>query len=255
MKYFAKIIVSFLLLTACASTTENKLPQKDELTRFFKVCESDIKKAVEVIRKHKIAEILNHFLIMGGGGKKYYLLEKENISEMILAVTEGTYSDLLLLNSNGTVIYAMKNDDLFSKSLKNGLAESSLNKCFVNSSSGVLHIEDISIFPPLTENKSLLVSYPDIAEGQIKGIFIIQINHEIIENVFTRKIQIIGSDGLYRICDTSENILTPYPYMNNVDIEGLNNGQMRSFLCGEKMCSLYRFKFSTLDWAVILPAQ
>ena len=67
---------------------------------------------LDVVMEEEIVKNLTHLHRMDYGGRKYYLLERENITKMIQAVTEGTYTDLILVNKKGIIIYTMNNDDI-----------------------------------------------------------------------------------------------------------------------------------------------
>ena len=85
------LIISVVLFLSCASpekqvSTPVILESAIDLSTlegFFRTTESDALKAKQVVEKDKIIFNLTHLKLMNTGGRKYYLLERENITEMI----------------------------------------------------------------------------------------------------------------------------------------------------------------------------
>ena len=84
--------------------------QKDVLADFFSRCEQDIERAGQVVVQEDIIKNLTHLHRMDSGGRKYYILERDAISRMIHSVTQDIYSDFIIINDNGTIIYTAHND-------------------------------------------------------------------------------------------------------------------------------------------------
>ncbi len=232
-------------------TKEPDTSESGELTRFFNICRHDIRKSMKIIADNKMIGMLTYLKKMDMEGKKYYLLERENLTAMIKSVTEGTYSDLILMNSSGVIIYTMKNDDIFGKSVKLHLKESALNTCFNKSSEIGFYIDDVSIFPPGSNNPKLFVSLPDKREDSIKGVFVIQIDIEIICSLFKKIPVIIGKDGNYRIDENIDNILKPYNYFDSIDIQSLEKNGKQKAVIDKKNYIYYPFSFDNLSWIII----
>ena len=255
MKYF---IIIFLIITmiGCKEQVRKQpqavTPEIGELTGFFSICKTDIKKAVKIVSDYKMVANLTHLRRMDTGGKKYYILERDNLTEMIMAVTEGTYSDLILINKSGFIIYTMKNNDLFGKHVKHHYKDTSLLNCFNRSMNG-FHIEDVSMFPDENGQPSVLVAYPDIGENQVRGVFIIQIDTEIISSILKNESIVIGTDGKYRIDKNPDNLYKPYLYFNKIDTEKLKAQQKFQFKNEGKIYTCYPFSYNILDWIIIYP--
>jgi len=255
-KIFYFIIFSMVILN-CTSKQIPEKPQQistlesDELTRFFNICSSDIQKAMNVIADNKMIGMLTYLKKMDMEGRKYYLLERENLTEMIKSVTEGTYSDLILINNLGVIIYTMINDDIFGKSVKSHLKDTALNTCFKKSSEIGFYIDDISMFPPKSRNPKIFVSLPDKRDDSIKGVFIIQIDIEIINSQFKKIPVVIGRDGNYRIDKNIDNILTPYYAFEKINIESLSRPGQQIMVIDNKNYIYYPFNFNNLSWIII----
>jgi hypothetical protein len=230
--------------------TQYASDEADRLTKFFQMCNSDIRKAVDIIAAHKMSGMLTHLKKMDMDGKKYYLLEREHLTEMIKSVNEGTYSDLILINNKGVIIYTMTNDDIFGKHVKYHLKDSALERCFDNSANG-FYLTDVVRFPPDNGNAAIFAAFPDKTDDYIKGVFVIQINMEIIDALFEKKTVIIGSDGNYRLDKDLGNIFKPYKYLDKIDLVKAGNTGKGEFEIQNKKYHFYSFNYGTLSWIII----
>src|SRR4030042_4555789 len=129
MKKSFLFIVSLFLISSCATIQAPGFIDITSLKGLFKLCESDLEKAKKVIIEKDLVKILSHLQKMDSGGKKYYLLEREAITSMIKSVTEGVYSDFILINRDGTVVYTMANDKLFAGNVRTPLVKQALASC------------------------------------------------------------------------------------------------------------------------------
>ena len=96
-----RLIFLIFILLQCASPSQKTIvveTPNDDLTNFFRQCESDIQRAKRVIIDRNIVMKLSHFHKMDFGGRKFYLLERESITKLIKSVTEGIYSDIILIS-------------------------------------------------------------------------------------------------------------------------------------------------------------
>jgi hypothetical protein len=250
-------LIFILILSSCTTKQipEDKVkysnPEIDKLTKFFEICNADIQKAVKVIAENKMAGVLTFLKKMDMEGKKYYLLERENLTAMIKAVTEGTYSDLILINNSGVIIYTMINDEIFGKSVKTHLKDSALNICFNKSSEAGFYIDDVSMFPPNSGTPKIFVSLPDKRDNSIKGIFVIQIDIEILASLYTKIPVIIGKDGIYRLDKDVGNILKPYNFFEKINIDKLDTLKKQTIQIDNNYYNYYPFDYNSLSWIVI----
>ena len=257
MKKIITILIFISILSACSSKQiqEIKLkPQQTDinnLTKFFTTCKTDIQNAVKIISDNKMIGMLTHLKKMDMEGKKYYLLERENLTSMIKSVTEGTYSDLILINSSGVIIYTMVNDEIFGKSIKTHLKDTALNICFYKSSESGFYIEDVSFFPPNSGMPKIFVSFPDERDNFTKGVFIIQIDTEIILSAYKTIHSIVGKDGKYRMDKNTENILKPCDFFAKIYKDNMSNSINPNIEIGNTVYNYYPFNFDNLDWIII----
>ena len=219
---------------------------------FFRRCEKDINRAREVIIKRDLIKNLTHLQNMDSGGKKYYLLERENITGMIKAVTENTYHDFILINKSGTVIYTMKSDDLFGKNVRTTLKSTPLNRCYENRNSGI-HLEDMSISESLGNIYAIFISTKVTGDNSFPGIFILQVGADKIAELLSKKTAVIGTDGRYRIIHDREKMLLDYPYADRITVgAGPENDRIYRFNLPGKGDIHYRFfKFKNLSWIIV----
>lgn len=180
----------------------------DPLHAFFTLCEQDMARATAVIEKRALIDNLTHLQLMNSGGDRFYLLEREGITEMLRAVTQGNYSDFILVNGSGTVVYTMANDDLFAKNLKTYKPDSPLGRCF-GGRKAPLHLEDVSEFPWSSGHYRMLIAGEVYRQGAPRGVFILQVDMEKILCAAGEGTVIASMDGLVRVDARKESLLNP----------------------------------------------
>ncbi|MFC1671218.1 hypothetical protein ACFL20_12575 [Spirochaetota bacterium] len=245
-----RLILLLLILLQCTSPSKKTVVTEtpnDDLTKFFRQCESDIQRAKKVIIDNNIVMKLSHFQKMDSGGKKFYLLERESITKMINSVTEGIYSDIILINKPGKIIYTMENDNLFGKNVNGSLRETSLNRCYTNKNEDV-HLEDVSFLPDNPGKYLIFVSGKVKGGMTFPGILILQINIKKIKSLLKHKSEVIGYDGNYRI-SSNNGIKTRYKHFNKID---LKEKKLNRFQVDNNTLVLYNsFKFKNISWIIL----
>ncbi len=222
------------------------------LEDFFNRCMSDIIRAKKVIVESDIVKMLTHFQNMNAGGKRYYILEKENITSMIEAVTKNVYSDFILINKKGRIIYTRSNDDIFSKNVRTHLVNTPLSRCYENRKKGI-YVEDVSTLRPSIENHSMFISIRVGGGNSYPGIFVLQFNPDRIKEILNDKTEIIGRDNRYRISYTMDNLLSIYRYSDKIDMRlPSNKKDIYSFSTSDHKNFDYKFfNFKNLNWIVV----
>ncbi len=220
-------------------------PLDGRLASFFTLCAKDAESGAKVVQKHDIVKMLTHFLRMDGGGKKYYLLEREHISEMILAVTEGLYSDFILINRHGVVVYSRENDDIFGKNVRSALSDSPLARCFARQDQD-LYIEDVAVFPPGSGRYGIFVSSRIVVEDSFHGILVLQAGIEKVEGYLDGKTEILDYEGRYRISPRRELIMTEHPLY-----ERMKQGASGSLSADGKRFDYHPFEFRGIRWLIV----
>ncbi|MBP7604034.1 MAG: hypothetical protein KBA15_08910 [Spirochaetes bacterium] len=220
-------------------------PLEGRLAEFFNLCARDASSGARVVEKHDIVKMLTHFLRMDGGGKKYYLLEREHISEMILAVTEGLYSDFILINRHGVVVYSRENDEIFGKNVRTGLSESPLARCFAQQDRA-LHVEDVAVFPSGSGRYGIFISSRIEVENTFHGIFILQAGVEKVEGYLDAGTEIVDYEGRYRVTPRKELMLSDHPLR-----ERMKPGVPGQFTDGAKKYESTPFEFNGIRWMIV----
>ncbi|MCP4134313.1 MAG: hypothetical protein GY754_25285 [bacterium] len=230
-----------------------KIIQKDKLTRFFEMCETDVKNAKTVIVDQDIVKNLSHLLNMGHGGKKYYLLEREAITKVILSVTKGVYSDYILINKKGRLIYTMRNDDIFGENVRGSqLKTTPLHRCYQNRNKEV-YFEDLTSFPSISEEYSIFISIKVKGKNSFPGIFILQLNINKIARLLEKDTTIIGKDGKYRVPPKhNDTNYFSYEHFNKIDLAGLNGDKTGEFEKPGGDKAVYKlFAYRNINWIII----
>ena len=219
------------------------------LEKFFKRSESDTSRAGAVIQRHNIIQQLTHLKLMDKGGKKFYLLERENITEMINSVTEGIYLDYILINKYGEIIYTKSNDSIFGTNVNEGYVETPLKKCFSNK--GEIYFEDVALITPSSKTYSLYVSSPVYVQNSFHGILVMQIDISKIHELLERETDVINREGLIKVTSDRariNSIISNYTNFNINEIE--KKGSMSILASGEEI-DLRAFNFKSISWILV----
>lgn len=239
---FIVLIISSCSTEAVKIKVDNGLSGK--IKSFLVRTELDSKNAGSIIEKHKIIQQLTHLRRMNNGGKKFYLLEKENITEMINAVTVGVYDDYVLINKHGRLIYSRSNDDLFGVDIKHGFEDSPLYRLFLSSKNRI-HFHDISPMSSQRHGANLYVSVPVFVQNNFHGILILTINYKKLNEYSGIKFQIIDDRGIIRVSQEYSNIYKGYDQFAQV------KGNAGSFRFGGKTTYYDHLKYRDLSWYLL----
>lgn len=225
---------------------------KDNFILFFEQCEKDINSAAHVIIEKDIVKNLTHLQNMDHDGKKYYILERENITKMIQSVTEGVYDDFILLNEQGKILYTKKNDGIFAKNVKSNLKDTPLLKCYNNKEKKV-HFEDVALFGNEMEH-FIFLSRPVKGKNSFAGTFILQLKTERVAALLKEKTAVIGHDTLVRLSNMGLEPFKPYADAESLNLLTGNSDwsdiKTASTPSGKKLEYRY-FDFHDLKWLVI----
>ncbi len=251
--------ILFLLIVfalSCSAPPVKKETAKAEqdtnissLEKFFKRSESDSLRAGEVIQKRNIIQQLTHLKLMDKGGKKYYLLERENITAMISAVTEGIYLDYILINKHGDIIYTKNNNSLFGTNVNEGYEATPLKKCF--SMKRGVYFEDVSLLTPASTTYSLYVSAPVYVEQNFHGILVLQIDISKIKEILEKDTDVINRDGIIKITSDYSRINSRIPGYSDLNLDKTDkDGRPISVISTGEM-DLKPFNFNSIQWLLV----
>jgi hypothetical protein len=247
------LLMCLMTFPSCRSISpaEDTAPAgaQGNLERFFRVREKDLSNALSVIRERDLIKILTHLHKMNEGGKKYYLLERESITEMIRAVTEDIYSDFILVNRHGVVIYTREDDDIFGKNVTTSLKDSPMNRCFQKKNG--ITIEDAVEYPVRSGRYCMHVSPEVIVKEEYHGIFMLQVGIDRISEILEKDTFITDRNGLFRIHADRSMMLTPFASIDRV-LQGEKRAGGPSFVIEDSgQYEVTPFSYRNLNWLVI----
>ncbi len=190
-------IMLALYALSCAVAPVSLGPKADSLKKLIMRCAADIERAKRVVRDRDLIKTLTHLQAMDNGGKKYYLLEKETITGMLLSVTEGAYADIILVNRDGRVVYTRESDDIFNRNARK-LDRTPLAECFDNRGKWALF--SCAGRLPSDPGKNCVALSSTVSGGNtMPGVFIALIDAEKIREIIGAEDAILNSDGEYLI--------------------------------------------------------
>ncbi|HPS87457.1 MAG TPA: hypothetical protein PLY36_11970 [Spirochaetota bacterium] len=247
------ILIFSVILLSCGTQPVKVADVKSgdiaSLDSFFKRSELDSSKAGAVIEKYKIIQHLTHLWKMDRGGKKYYLLEKDDITEMINSVTEGIYLDYILINKNGDIVYTRKNDELFGTNVNHGYEATPLQKCFLNRTG--VYFEDVAFLSPSSKIYSLYISSPVYVEGNFHGVLILQVGVNKISGILEPETEILSRDGIIRVSSLEEKVFSKYPEFEGIDMKSLDRDGAVFLNSTEGKHKFLKFSFKEINWIII----
>lgn len=217
------------------------------LEDFFRRSDNDAFMAMQVIEKHRIIQHLTHLKKMNAGGRKYYLLEKDSITEMIRSVTKGIYLDYILINRHGDIIYSRSNDSLFGQDVNSGYESTPLKRCFSTRGTET-YFDDVSTITPGSSVYSLFVSRPVYVEQSFHGVLILQVDIRKIAELLERGTDIISREGIVRVSGGSTRILSRHNSFSRI---GLDDKPEGSFTDGGERIFYRSFNFRNISWIVL----
>jgi hypothetical protein len=247
MKPYALIL--FVFLFSC-TTLPVSPPDVRLLRRFFERCASDLEKAKRVIIDRDLIKNLTHLQLMDNGGRRYYLLERENITALIRSVTEGAYSDFIIINKSGTVVYSMRNNDLFAGNVLANFKHTVLDACYEHRAISP-YIGRASRLPG-DNAYTIPVSAKVTGEGTMPGIFVLVIKISKINNIIGKGSFIVDSEGDYAVTRDHSKINTRFEGFDRIDVAVLSNKALLRITGptgGTGWCQPLRY--SNLNWIII----
>ena len=249
-----KFLVLLIIIISIGCSREVKSPETSaanmdvkNLEDFFKRSDNDALKAMEVIEKHRIIQHLTHLKRMNSGGRKYYLLEKDSITEMIRSVTEGIYLDYILINRHGDIIYSRSNDSLFGQDVNSGFESTPLKRCF-SMRGAETYFDDVSTITPGSSVYSLFVSRPVYVEESFHGILILQVDIRKIAELLESETDIISREGIVRVTGNNTRILSHHTSFSRISPQAETGGFFRE---GGNTVHFIPFNFKNISWIVL----
>ncbi len=253
---FRILCLLLLFAVSCSAPPVTKMIKKVEpdtnlsnLEKFFIRSESDSLRAGKVIEKYNIIQQLTHLKLMDRGGKKFYLLERENITEMINSVTEGIYLDYVLVNKHGEIIYTKNNNSLFATNVNEGYEDTPLKKCFAMKKG--VYFEDVSLITPTAGTYSLYVSAPVYVQQNFHGILILQIDISKINALLEKDTDVINREGIVKITSDSAKINSKIVNYSNINLDEMDKKGILSMDTATEEMEIKPFNFKSISWIIV----
>jgi hypothetical protein len=246
----ASIILTGLFTPGCSSLTP-ATPSGEPLKVFFGQCEQDINRAADVVLEHDLVKNLTHLSDMNRGGRKYYILERESTTRMINAVTAGIYSDYILINRHGRVVYTRTNDRIFGMNVRGSYLQSTpLRRCYENREG--IHIEDSSRISSNDNGYYLFISRKVSGENTMPGILILQVNVERLQQLLSKETVAIDLTGRLRLSRNQDHISRPYDHADLINLDPSPEERMKNHLVRSRTPLSYRyFDYRNLSWVLV----
>jgi hypothetical protein len=205
MKYLLPSIL-FLFIFSCAGVQKEKVkaPDLKGLTGFFTTFENDMKNSTSTIAKQDLIKSLTHLLRMASGGTKYYPLERDALTKMINELASYQYSECILLNKNGVIIYSMYEDDMLSKKADYYPKSIGIIHNNIKDSDGFI-LDDLAILGKEGKKALLFGMNINTAEG-FQGILVAGIEIEKIIEYAEIKETVVNSAGIIMMDSSVDNL-------------------------------------------------
>jgi len=146
----------------------------------------DIGNASKIVIDNDLVLNLTHLQRMNDGGRKYYILEKETISYLLSSVTRNIYSDIILVNREGIVVYTMRDDGIFAKNVREMVPPSPLLGPFAGGMAGKITVEKYPGMPGGT-GVSRAIASPLVKNAETSGVIIFVTDTGVREEKLARK--------------------------------------------------------------------
>ncbi len=247
-----KILILYSVIIFSMSCSNNITRQTDEadpLKIFFNTCVSDIGKAKKVIQDNDLVKNLSHLQSMDHGGKKYYLLERESITKMLKSVTEGLYSDYILINKPGFVIYSMVKDEFFGKNIKSNLKKTALSKCHLNHELEYF-IEDTFLSSERDPEKFLYFSSTVQGGNTNPGVLVLEVDPMKIIELTGVKSRILNLKGEVIISENNNEIGKLFKHVELINLNPVYD-KIFSFKANKIRYRYKFFKYLNIEWIIL----
>ncbi len=190
----------YILLFFCFSCAENEIRKKPSYDRLYSLMTEtfeNLASASETISSKNLIKNLSHLNRMNYGGSHYYPLEREAITDIIKSLSSSDFSECILLNAEGKIIYTMKDDDILGKSYAS-FAASPLPSLFSKAVTGEQSLFDFSIFPSSSAEPSVFFAVPVKDKDKIIGVLIAAVSSDKIKNSVSNLAMITDKNSIIR---------------------------------------------------------
>ncbi len=231
MKNLYIIIVLSLILSCSTSPVEKGGISINTYSNFIKLFfdryVEDLHRAESVVHQRDLIKNLSHLQKMNAGGKRYYLLERESITELLQSITIEKYRDIILTGPGGRVLYTMHEDSLFNTIISRNDDHSALYQCYKNSIQGNTYIHPPSEYPGLSSRVLMFISYPVKTGGELSGLLIAAIDPALLVSEKPGNVMVLDSSGKIALTTISEELGKPVIPEKLIEDHGKSPTQLR----------------------------
>jgi len=215
-----RIVIILLFFTFSLSCTKEIVKQSippdiSALERFFTVFEKDMANTSRVISEQELVKNLSHLLKMNFGGNRYYPLEREALTKMIRELVSYDYTECVLINKSGTIIYSMVDDKLLA--VKAETLTKNIGIIFSHAKTGTPYLFDTAVFPVLSGEHRILFGMPVFRGAETEGVIIAALKTSDAVKVSGVTKSIVDSDGVIRLDPNDAKILTQCKECSSVE--------------------------------------
>ena len=246
------IILLLAIFIGCAKniTTDPKL-EEDKLHAFFRRVKLDLNNYGNIAIQEDFIKFLGHFQYMDSGGKRYYLLERENITRMVESVTQQIYSDYILINNRGNVVYSRSNNYIFANNIGQRVSDTLfltnlLNNNFRYYIAGPLRIEG-------SPSKRVILVCKRISGAEtFPGFAILQIDLDKINSLLEENEFILNTNGMCLFANKTQYVDKAYRYFSHLEIDNLQPSEHNIVQINKNLSLIYgMFSMENINWVVV----
>ena len=245
------IILLFAIFIGCTtiSIVEPKL-EDDKLHSFFKYVKFDLDNYGEIAIQEDLVKFLSHFQNMDSGGKRYYLIERENISKMIESAIQQIYSDYILLDAKGNIIYSKSNNTIFASNIGKRVTDSFLLQNLL-SNDFKYYITNPLRIEGYPSKKVILVCKKILCSETFPGFAVLQIDVDKINLLLKKNEFILAHNGTCLFANEIQNTDKIYKYFSHLEIDNLESSKYNAAEINKKLTLIYgSFSTENINWIV-----
>jgi hypothetical protein len=248
------IFLLFVFFIGCSASKVTIIEPKledDKLHLFFKHVKSDLNTYGNIALQEDLVKLLSHFKEMDAGGKRYYLIERENISRMIESSIQKLYSDYILLDAKGNVIYSKSNNHIFSNNISKKVSDSSLLPNLLNEDYKYYITEPLKI-EGFYSKKVILVCMKISSSKTFPGFAILQIDIDKINSLLEKNEFVLNLSGNCLFANEIQNTDKIYEYFSHLEIDNLQSSKYNTVKINKKLTLIYgSFSIENINWIFV----
>jgi len=263
-KLIIRLFILFICFIGCSKTllvepieqiepielVEPKL-EDDKLYSFLKRVKTDLDIYADIALKEDLVKFLAHFKDMNNGGKRYYLIERDNITRMIESSTQRIYSDYILLDAKGKVIYSRSNNTIFSEIIGRRVNDSSFLPNLLDDNYKYYISNPLKV-SGVNSTKVILVCTKISSPDTFPGFAILQINVGRINSLLEETEFILDIDGNCLFANEIQNIDKPYKYFSHLELDNLQSAKYNVAEIDKKLSLIYgSLSTDNINWILV----